>query len=310
MYDVNWHRLPPLTTLRAFEATARLKGYSAAARALNVTPAAIAQQVRKLETDVGTALVRREGRGLALTDSGRQLALPLREAFSLIARGFEEVKLSQTTRGVRVSTTDYFGNEVVLPSMGDFWAQYPGAQVSFSPEGNTQPVDLERFDIVIRGAADGASWEGYQETPLIRSPMIITAAPSLIGEGPIDLASLPWVKETTIGGDVFERMVRRAGCDPDAIEIVDPGSPKFELEAVLLGYGLNAGPEVTIRKHLADGSLVRVGPPLEMSGVYYAITRKGPLDAVVLSFLGWLRSLCADIEKELGAERDSASAMD
>ena len=49
MTDPDWRQLPPLSTLRAFEATARLEGYSAAARALNVTPAAIAQQVSKLE---------------------------------------------------------------------------------------------------------------------------------------------------------------------------------------------------------------------------------------------------------------------
>ena len=74
MTDPDWRHLPPLSTLRAFEATARLEGYSAAARALNVTPAAIAQQVRKLEDEMGAALVRREGRGLVLTEAGRQLA--------------------------------------------------------------------------------------------------------------------------------------------------------------------------------------------------------------------------------------------
>ena len=37
MTDIDWRHLPALTTLRAFEATARMKGYSAAARTLNVT---------------------------------------------------------------------------------------------------------------------------------------------------------------------------------------------------------------------------------------------------------------------------------
>ena len=75
MSAIDWSRLPPLSTLRAFEATARLQSYSAAAHALNVTPAAIAQQVRKLETEIDAPLVRREGRGIVLTDAGLELAL-------------------------------------------------------------------------------------------------------------------------------------------------------------------------------------------------------------------------------------------
>ena len=299
--DFDWNRLPPLTTLRAFEATARLKGYSAAARGLNVTPAAIAQQVRKLEAEVGTALVRREGRGLVLTEAGEQLARPLREAFSLIAHGLDELKVRQMHKGVRVSTTDYFGNMVILSGIGDYWRQNPGAQVSFSPEGNLAPVDLEEFDIAIRGAALGESWEGFKETPLIESEMIITGAPSLVGSGDVDLATLPWVKDLSAGGDVFERMVRRAGCDPEKIEIFDPGHAKNEMEAILLGYGLATGPVLTLRKYLADGSLIPVGPSLGMFGAYYAITRHGPLDPHVQTFLDWLISFCAELSLELEA---------
>lgn len=64
---MDWSDLPPLSTLRAFEAAARLGGFSAAGRELNVTHAAVAQQVRALEGRLGVALMRREGRGLALT---------------------------------------------------------------------------------------------------------------------------------------------------------------------------------------------------------------------------------------------------
>ena len=115
MSEVDWSRLPALTTLRAFEATARLNGYSPAARSLNVTPAAVAQQVRKLEADTGAILVRRQGRGLVLTEAGQHLAFSLREAFSVIAKGFDDLALRQARGSVRVSTTDFFGSAVILP---------------------------------------------------------------------------------------------------------------------------------------------------------------------------------------------------
>ena len=292
MVDVNWNKIPPLTTLRAFEATARLQGYSAAARSLNVTPAAIAQQVRKLEIELGTSLVRRDGRGLVLTEAGRQLALPLREAFAQIAQSIDDMKLRESSRGVRVSTTDFFVNAVVLPGLGDFWKQHPTLQVSFSPEGNTQPVDLENFDVVVRGGPPGQTWDGFESIALLETPIIICGAPSLVGAGDVNLSTLPWIKDHSMGGAVFENVVRQAGFDPDKIEIVDPGSAKLEPDAALMGYGLHVSPELTVRPYLSQGSLLWVDVPLDMAAVYYAVYRKGLLAEPVKLFLDWLVDLC------------------
>ena len=68
--STDWRSLPPLTSLRAFAAVAELGGFSQAARALNVTHAAVAQQVRSLEAHLDTPLVSRDGRGMALTEEG------------------------------------------------------------------------------------------------------------------------------------------------------------------------------------------------------------------------------------------------
>ena len=63
-------RLPPLTALRAFEAVSRKLSFARAAEDLHVTKAAVAQQVRALEQEIGAPLVARSGRGLALTEAG------------------------------------------------------------------------------------------------------------------------------------------------------------------------------------------------------------------------------------------------
>ena len=303
MTAINWYQLPTLTTLRAFEATARLQGFSAASRALNVTPAAISQQVRKLEGEIGTPLVRRDGRGLVLTEAGRQLSQTLHEAFSLISKGIGDLQLVETSRGVRVSTTDYFATSVILPSLGEFWKEHPTLQVSFSPDGNTTPVDLDDFDVVIRGDAPRQKWENYQETKLLETPMIICAAPSLIGTGKVDFASLPWIADRGVGGDAFDVAVRQIGCDPDSLQLVDPGNAKMELEAALMGYGLHFGPEVMVRNHLAAGSLVKLDTSLDMRGVYYAICRKGPVSRQVRQFLDWLLATCAPLSFEIDPSR-------
>lgn len=294
MTDPDWRHLPPLTTLRAFEATARLQGYSAAARALNVTPAAIAQQVRKLEDEMGVPLVRREGRGLALTEAGRQLAQPLREAFALMASGVEDLRQREAARGVRVSTTEFFVEAVALPYVRDFWERHPGIEVAFTPEGNRVPVVEDAFDVFVRAAGRGEEriWSHLDIVPLIDTPVILCGAPSLVGDGKVDPANLPWLKENGMPAAYFERAVREAGCDPDTIRIIDPGNGKFEVDAALMGYGLSVSSELVMRKYLEAGTLVRVDCPLELPGSYWLITRRGPKRENVQRYCDWLTAVC------------------
>ena len=68
-------RLPPLGALRAFEAAARHESFAKAADELAVTPAAVSQQIRQLEADLGVTLFRRLPRGLVLTRAGRSALL-------------------------------------------------------------------------------------------------------------------------------------------------------------------------------------------------------------------------------------------
>lgn len=295
MTDVDWRHLPALSTLRAFEATARMKGYSAAARTLNVTPAAIAQQVRKLEVEVGAALVQREGRGLVLTAAGKHLGKSLREAFALISSGVADVQRMQESQGVRVSTTHYFVNSVILPNLSDFWSQNPKTQVSFVPDGNQSPIDLDNFDLAIRGFRQGANWEGYDAQLLLESPAIICAAPSLLSGGKSVLHTLPWVAEHGFKETEFHEFVWRAGFDPESMRIVDPGDARYEMEAALMGLGLMLAPEVIVRKHLNDGTLVWVDTPLDETIVYQAICRKGTKAKPVRALLEWLKALCAPL---------------
>ena len=295
MSDVDWRQLPALTTLRAFEATARMYGYSAAARTLNVTPAAIAQQVRKLEVELDATLVRREGRGLTLTEAGRHLGLTLREAFALISSGVDQVRQIQENRGVRVSTTHYFVNSVILPKLSDFWSVNPTTQISFVPDGNQSPIDLDNFDIAIRGFRKGATWEGYDVRPLLETPLIICAAPRLLGNGRSDLSRLPWVAEHGFKESEMRDFVRRAGFEPEKIQIVDPGDARYEIDAALMGYGLSLSTEVVVRKHLSDGTLVWVDTPLNETVVYQAIYRKGINAKPVVALLDWLTALCSPL---------------
>ena len=85
-------RLPPLGSLRAFEAAARHESFAKAADELAVTPAAVSQQIRQLEADLGVSLFRRLPRGLVLTQAGRSALPELGKAFAHLARAVEGVR--------------------------------------------------------------------------------------------------------------------------------------------------------------------------------------------------------------------------
>ncbi len=78
---MNWSGLPSLSSLRAFAAVADTGSYTQAATALNVSHAAVSQQVKALEERLGVPLVARDGRGITLTEEGEDLGPRPRDRF-------------------------------------------------------------------------------------------------------------------------------------------------------------------------------------------------------------------------------------
>ncbi|PWJ10922.1 regulatory helix-turn-helix protein, lysR family [Jannaschia seohaensis] len=117
---LDWRALPSLTALRAFDARARHGSFAEAARALNVTHAAVAQQVRALETELGHRLATRQGRQVQLTDAGRQLALALADGFGTIADAVGGLRDRARSRALRVTTTPFLTERVIMPHLASF----------------------------------------------------------------------------------------------------------------------------------------------------------------------------------------------
>jgi len=81
------YRLPPLNTLRIFEAAGRLLSFKAASEELHVTPSAVSHAIQALEDWLGVTLFVRGSKGLALTQAGRSYLGYVSEAIALLARG-------------------------------------------------------------------------------------------------------------------------------------------------------------------------------------------------------------------------------
>jgi LysR family glycine cleavage system transcriptional activator len=99
------YRLPPLNGLRAFEASARHLSFKRASDELGVTPGAVSQQVKGLESSLGVQLFRRFQRGLLLTAEGENYLPSISMAFHTIAGATEGIAPALKGRKLRVGVS-------------------------------------------------------------------------------------------------------------------------------------------------------------------------------------------------------------
>jgi LysR family transcriptional regulator, glycine cleavage system transcriptional activator len=123
------NRLPPLGSLRAFEAAARHQSFRRAADELNVTPAAISHQVKALEEFLGIKLFRRLVRGLELTATAEASMGILRGGFDALATAVEMMRTHETAGTLDVSIAPSLAVKWVAPRIHGFVSAYPDIDV-------------------------------------------------------------------------------------------------------------------------------------------------------------------------------------
>jgi LysR family transcriptional regulator, glycine cleavage system transcriptional activator len=136
---MNGH-LPPLSALRAFEATARLRSFSKAAGELNVTPAAISHQIHALEEDLGIRLFHRLNRSIELTASARVLLPGLTEAFAGIQASVRRLRAHNDTGTLTATASPSFAAKWLVLRLHRFQTHWPDIDVRISATDDV--VDL------------------------------------------------------------------------------------------------------------------------------------------------------------------------
>ena len=115
------YRLPPLGSLRAFEAAARHLSFKHAAEELHVTPAAISQQIKGLEDYLGVRLFIRLTRALAITPQGETMLPKIRAGFDCLAEAVGST-CSAEAGGLNVMAPPSFATRWLVPRLPDFAA--------------------------------------------------------------------------------------------------------------------------------------------------------------------------------------------
>lgn len=143
-------KLPPLPSLRAFEAAARKESFRHAATELGMTAAAVSQHVRTLEDWFGVALFERSARGVRLTAEGRDFSRTVSAGLGAIAEAAEQLSAARQRRQVRLACLPSVVSHWLAPRLPAFRAAHPDIQVTISySAGAGTPVEA-KADLLIQ----------------------------------------------------------------------------------------------------------------------------------------------------------------
>ncbi|MFS2114528.1 LysR family transcriptional regulator [Herbaspirillum frisingense] len=182
-----------MTSIECFVAAANAGSFSAAARQLGLTSAAVGKNVARLESSLGVRLFHRSTRKLSLTEAGERFLQEVAGGLQAIRSAVANLASAggQPAGTLKVSMGTGFGRQYILPLLGEFLGRYPGIQPDWHFEN--RPVDLitEGFDAAIAGGTELSPGVVARELApahrvLLASPAYLEAHPAL--RSPADLA--------------------------------------------------------------------------------------------------------------------------
>ena len=194
--------LPPLETLRAFEAAARTGSFSSAAERLNVTHGAISRQVAKLENWLGLKLFERGARGVELTLEGQRLFHRTNEAFALIADNTDRWREQRGPAVVRLATIPSLCALWLIPRLTALEKGEPKLRITLHVDIRQSDLELEGIDLSMR--CGRGVIPGRVSVRLFEENLFPIASPSLakgIGEGSAErLLAHPLIHDSDASG--------------------------------------------------------------------------------------------------------------
>ena len=266
--------LPPLNTLRVFDAVARHMSFTRAAAELGMTQAAISYQIKLLEERIGAPLFLRLTRKLSLTDAGRRLAPVVADVFTRLRDAF--TSFSSKNDGIlAISSVITFTTNWLVPRIGKFQMAWPEVAVRMETDSRLVDFAREEFDIGIRGGRLAMGiWSGLSSDLLMSVDLMPFCTPELLAQygpvlAPADLLKMPLIGEFNPdrphpdGIEADWRSWFRAAGEPE-IEI-PPLKSRFatqqlEAAAALTGQGVALLTPEFFRTEIDSGRLIPLSP--------------------------------------------------
>jgi DNA-binding transcriptional LysR family regulator len=157
--------LPPINSLVVFESAGRLSSFTAAARELNMTQAAVSYAIGRLEDHLGTALFLREYRRVRLSEAGRHFHADVSIGLQHIQRSVQDLRAVATGSHVTLSCSTAFAAFWMVPRMAKFREELPRVDLRIQTADRDLDLVGEGIPLGIRGGVPG-DWPHYHAEAL------------------------------------------------------------------------------------------------------------------------------------------------
>ena len=287
-------RLPPLNALRAFEVSARLGSYSAAAVELGVTHGAVSRQVAALEAWFGQRLFVKAGRGLVLNGPGRAFAAEVSAIFDRLAEAAAHHGPVTRQSIVRVNAPATFAMRWLIPRLDRFHAAHPETRVEIATTVTFADELRGGYEVAIRRGPKG--WDRHEATRFLSEADTIIASPLLLARTPLrtldELAQHTLLSTETRPGD-WADWLKAAGVGLAA----GSRQTRFDhffvtLQAATDTLGLAIGPFPVLDADIASGRFVTPFPAIRVPRESYYVLVPADADKTqaLRGFVRWLKA--------------------
>jgi len=258
-----------IADLRVLVETARGGSLTAAAKALDITPAAASAMLKRLEAEVGARLFERSTRAMRLTEQGQTLLDYAGRALDLLQEGASQAaSQAGALRGtVRVAAPSDLSRSLLLGWFDEFLLRHPGVQIALSASDRLQDVRRDAVDLAVRYGA-------LADSQLVARRLCVTrrvacAAPAYVARHgapahPSELAGHDCLT-LHIGGRRELRWQFEPAGGGDAVSVPVPGARSVDDGSVahawaLAGHCVVYKSALDVRAHLQSGALVALLP--------------------------------------------------
>ena len=258
-----------LANLESFARSAETGSFSAAARRLALTPAAVSRNVALLERNLGVRLFQRSTRKLTLTEAGERFLVEIGGNLDALQAAIASVSTdrSEPAGVLKVSMAPTFGITYVMPLLPAFLARYPMVRPDWYFENRQVDLIAEGYDAALGGAFDLAP--GVVARALAPAHLVAVASPAYMAgrvppADPGDLVELDGiVLRSSRTGRISQRTMRDATGEEmparlnETIMVNDPAAMR---EAAILGLGVALLSVSDVLSSIERGELIRLLP--------------------------------------------------
>lgn len=282
-------RLPPLNSLRLFEASARLLSFKNAAEELLLTPSAVSHGIQSLEEWLGVPLFLRTTKGLVLSEAGNTYIPIVRQALDLLASGSAQIVNKHSLGQLSISAAPTFGARWLLPRLHKFRELHPDIHIVIDTSHERAELSDAGVDLAIRMGR--GNWQGVIADRLMAEEMVPVCAPSIYDRvrDLADIEQAPLIHVTSTSEDWAVWATETGRVAPDPAKGLRFDTIHMAFQAACQGLGVAIGRKPLVNAELASGSLVEVWEAVFSNTSYWLVGAESRADDPrIVAFRSWI----------------------